>query len=300
MRTLFRNDSAIFYAVITNLVDLLQIIRGVHLLILIVYWAISLQVFFADLKRLRRWSELMRGKRSQVLLFRLHFINLFAWLLVRLIGRVFRWLNGIVLLLIVHLRTRFLPWNVAWNVECTRIFIKLLIYSLGTIQGSASQVDNFGEVPLSVTFLFFIIQNYLLLLLLLSWNLIVHHFTWRMGSVRHFVQLLWGIDLNRLNTVRVRHIYPRVCVEASSELASNNIVSFIVVRGIGALETCFCWQIGLLKMWDLVWRIFLDCTTNSAENSGSSHSSWGSWSALIISQVWRWFMSRIILAGRLF
>ena len=157
MRTLFRNDSAIFYAVITNLVDLLQIIRGVNLLILIVYWAISLQVFFADLKRLRRWSELMRGKRSQVLLFRLHFINLFAWLLVRLIDRVLRWLNGIVLLLIVHLRTRFLPWNVAWNVECTRIFIKLMIYSLGTIQGSASQVDNFREVPLSVTLLFFII-----------------------------------------------------------------------------------------------------------------------------------------------
>ena len=51
----------------------------------------------------------MRGKRSQVLLFRLHFINLFAWLLVRLIDRVLRWLNGIVLLLIVHLRTRFLP-----------------------------------------------------------------------------------------------------------------------------------------------------------------------------------------------
>lgn len=82
MRTLFGNYSTIFYAVVAKFVDLFQVIRGMLLLILIIEWAISLQVFFTYLKWLRRWSELMRGKWPQVLLFLLHFIDLFALLLI--------------------------------------------------------------------------------------------------------------------------------------------------------------------------------------------------------------------------
>jgi len=193
----------------------------------------------------------------------------------------------------------FLPWDVAWNVKCAGIFIIWEVCWLGSsIQGSVSHVYNLGEVSLPIALLFFIIKNWLLLLLL-SWSLIVHHFTRRMGSVWQFVQLLWGVHLRRLNTMRMGQVSSRVCVVASSELASKTLVFVIVVCGIDALEVCLCRQIGLLNLWDLVGCSFLNCPTNPAKNRTASHSSWGSWSALIVSQSRRWFLSRLILTWRL-